>query len=208
MAYKSTLGALSDPTRRAVFERIVKAPRSVGEIAQGLPISRPAVSQHLKVLREAGLVQEERQGTQRIYSADAKARGGRRAHIRQQWQAGLGTMPGAPAGRGGRGRSGREGSASTAPTPRPWASCAPISIRCGRRRWANSRRPSANGRAGNDERDEQGSELRRAASGEDRYGALPAGHGVQALYRGPGGVVAAGDAPHRRRSADLRPRGP
>jgi len=90
MAYKSALAALSDPTRRAVFERIVKAPRSVGEIAQGLPISRPAVSQHLKVLREAGLVQEERQGTQRIYSADAKALGELRAYVDQMWQAALG----------------------------------------------------------------------------------------------------------------------
>ena len=90
MAYKSTLAALSDPTRRAVFERIVKAPRSVGEIAEGMPISRPAVSQHLKVLREAGLVQEERQGTQRIYSADAKALGDLRAYVDQMWQAALG----------------------------------------------------------------------------------------------------------------------
>ena len=90
MAYKSALAALSDPTRRAVFERIVKAPRSVGEIAQGLPISRPAVSQHLKVLREAGLVQEERKGTQRIYSTDAKALGELRAYVDQMWQAALG----------------------------------------------------------------------------------------------------------------------
>src|SRR5215472_14293692 len=90
MAYKSTLAALSDPTRRAVFERIVKAPRSVGEIAEGMPISRPAVSQHLKVLREAGLVREERQGTQRIYSADAKALGELRAYVDQMWQAALG----------------------------------------------------------------------------------------------------------------------
>ena len=90
MAYKSTLAALSDPTRRAVFERIVKAPRSVGEIAEGLPISRPAVSQHLKVLREAGLVREERQGTQRIYSAEARALGELRAYVDQMWQAALG----------------------------------------------------------------------------------------------------------------------
>ena len=90
MTYRKTLTALSDPTRRAVFERVIKAPRSVGEIAQGMPISRPAVSQHLKVLREAGLVQEQRQGTQRIYSADAKALGELRAYVDAMWQAALG----------------------------------------------------------------------------------------------------------------------
>ncbi|HTO81634.1 MAG TPA: metalloregulator ArsR/SmtB family transcription factor [Methylomirabilota bacterium] len=104
MAYKSALAALSDPTRRAVFERIVKAPRSVGEIAQGLPISRPAVSQHLKVLREAGLVQEERQGTHRIYSADAKALGELRAYVDQMWQAALGKFAEAVGERKGRKR--------------------------------------------------------------------------------------------------------
>ncbi len=73
MAYKQSLAALSDQTRRTVFERVIAGPRSVGEIAHGLPISRPAVSQHLKILRDAGLVQEQREGTRRIYSADAKA---------------------------------------------------------------------------------------------------------------------------------------
>src|SRR5262249_46034506 len=99
MAYKSTLAALSDPTRRAVFERIVKAPRSVGEIAEGLPISRPAVSQHLKVLREAGLVREERQGTQRIYSAEARALGELRAYVDQMWQGGAREIGGNGGGR-------------------------------------------------------------------------------------------------------------
>lgn len=60
--------ALSDPTRRAVFERLRKGPASVQEIAAGLPVSRPAVSQHLKVLREANLVRDEARGTARIYS--------------------------------------------------------------------------------------------------------------------------------------------
>jgi len=92
MTYRKTLTALSDPTRRAVFERVIKAPRSVGAIAQGMPISRPAVSQHLKVLREAGLVQEQRQGTQRIYSADAKTLGELRAYVDQMWQAALGNF--------------------------------------------------------------------------------------------------------------------
>jgi DNA-binding transcriptional ArsR family regulator len=90
MTYKQALSALSDPTRRAVFERVIKAPRSVGEIARGLPISRPAVSQHLKVLRDAGLIHEQREGTRRIYSADAKALGELRAYIDEMWRAALG----------------------------------------------------------------------------------------------------------------------
>lgn len=90
MTYRNALAALSDPTRRAVFERVVKAPRSVGEIARGLPISRPAVSQHLKVLRDAGLVQEQRDGTKRIYSADAHALGELRAYVDEMWRTALG----------------------------------------------------------------------------------------------------------------------
>lgn len=66
------LDALGDPTRRALFERLGKRPSGVGELAQGLPISRPAVSQHLKVLREAGLVACRPRGTRRIYSVDQR----------------------------------------------------------------------------------------------------------------------------------------
>ena len=90
MAYQSALAALSDPTRRAVFERVLQAPRSVGEIAAAMPISRPAVSQHLRVLKDAGLVHEERAGTRRIYSADAQALGELRAAIDEMWRAALG----------------------------------------------------------------------------------------------------------------------
>ncbi len=90
MAYKQALTALSDPTRRAVFERVIKAPRPVGEIARDLPISRPAVSQHLRVLRDAGLVHEKREGTRRIYSANAKALGELRAYVDEMWRAALG----------------------------------------------------------------------------------------------------------------------
>jgi DNA-binding transcriptional ArsR family regulator len=61
------MDALGDPTRRAVFDRLRSGPRSVGELAEGLPVSRPAVSQHLRVLKEAGLVAERREGTKRIY---------------------------------------------------------------------------------------------------------------------------------------------
>jgi DNA-binding transcriptional ArsR family regulator len=68
MAYHSALTALADPTRRAVFERLRHGPASVGEIASRLPVSRPAVSQHLKALKDAGLVRDEPRGTARIYS--------------------------------------------------------------------------------------------------------------------------------------------
>src|SRR5260370_20352180 len=90
MAYGLALTALSDPTRRAVFERVLEAPRSVGEIARDLPISRPAVSQHLRVLKDAGLVHEERAGTRRIYSADARALGELMAAIDDMWRTALG----------------------------------------------------------------------------------------------------------------------
>jgi DNA-binding transcriptional ArsR family regulator len=90
MAYGSALAALSDPTRRAVLERVLEAPRSVGEIAKVMPISRPAVSQHLRVLKDAGLVHEARAGTRRIYSADAQALGELRAAIDEMWRAALG----------------------------------------------------------------------------------------------------------------------
>jgi len=63
------LAALADPTRRALFERIVEAPRSVGELADSAPVTQPAVSQHLKVLRAARLVEVEQRGAQRIYRA-------------------------------------------------------------------------------------------------------------------------------------------
>ena len=59
--------ALGDPTRRAIFERVAAQPSAVGDLARGLPVSRPAVSQHLKVLKEAGLVSETAEGTRRIY---------------------------------------------------------------------------------------------------------------------------------------------
>jgi DNA-binding transcriptional ArsR family regulator len=90
MAYGLALAALSDPTRRAVFERVLEAARSVGEIAKVMPISRPAVSQHLRVLKDAGLVHEAKAGTRRIYSADAKALGELRAAIDEMWRTALG----------------------------------------------------------------------------------------------------------------------
>src|SRR5215510_16136959 len=68
MAYIETLAALADPTRRTVFERLRAGPLAVNALAAGLPVSRPAVSQHLKTLKEAGLVEERSEGVRRIYS--------------------------------------------------------------------------------------------------------------------------------------------
>jgi DNA-binding transcriptional ArsR family regulator len=87
MAYETKLAALADPTRRAVFERVVEGPRSVGEITEGLPVSRPAVSQHLRVLKDAGLVREARAGTRRYYHADPNALGELRAYVDGLWRA-------------------------------------------------------------------------------------------------------------------------
>jgi DNA-binding transcriptional ArsR family regulator len=70
MTYQVALQALADPTRRAIFEKLRSGPSAVGELATGLPVTRPAVSQHLKVLRGAGLVQERRDGTRRVYSVE------------------------------------------------------------------------------------------------------------------------------------------
>jgi DNA-binding transcriptional ArsR family regulator len=81
--------ALTDPTRRAVFERLRQGPRAVGEIARGLPVTRPAVSQHLKVLKEAGLVTDRGEGTRRIYHIDPKGLGAMRAWLDQFWEAAL-----------------------------------------------------------------------------------------------------------------------
>jgi DNA-binding transcriptional ArsR family regulator len=92
MAYGPALSALSDPTRRLVFERILAAPRAVAALAEGLPVSRPAVSQHLKVLKEAGLITERRNGTRRLYAANPQALGELRAAIEAMWHEALGSM--------------------------------------------------------------------------------------------------------------------
>jgi len=89
MAYGLALAALSDPTRRKIFERLRGGGHAVGEIAKGLPVSRPAVSQHLKVLKEAGLVREERDGTRRIYEIDPKGLGQLRRWLDQFWDTAL-----------------------------------------------------------------------------------------------------------------------
>ena len=89
MAYGDAISALADPTRRVVFERLRAGPRPVGEIAAGLPVSRPAVSQHLRVLREAGLVTERREGTRRYYSVNGDGLVALRAYFEQFWQEAL-----------------------------------------------------------------------------------------------------------------------
>ena len=81
--------ALYDPTRRAVLDRLRSGPKPVGEIARGLPVTRPAVSQHLKVLKDAGLVDDRSEGTRRIYHIDPKGLGVMRAWLDQFWEAAL-----------------------------------------------------------------------------------------------------------------------
>ena len=84
-AYAS-LEALGDPSRRTLFERLgERGPLSVGELAEALPISRPAVSQHLKILKEAGLVSDTPQGTRRVYRVEASGLEALRAYVEEFW---------------------------------------------------------------------------------------------------------------------------
>ncbi|MBX5484228.1 MAG: winged helix-turn-helix transcriptional regulator [Myxococcaceae bacterium] len=81
--------ALADPTRRQIFERLAKRGLSVGELAEGLPVSRPAVSQHLKVLKSAGLVFDRQVGTRRVYQVDPKGVEALRAYLDRHWDRAL-----------------------------------------------------------------------------------------------------------------------
>lgn len=81
--------ALSDPTRRTIFERLSEGPKAVGRLAAGMPVSRPAVSQHLKVLREAGLVTDQAEGARRIYRIDPAGLGALRQWLDQHWDRSL-----------------------------------------------------------------------------------------------------------------------
>ena len=83
------LTVLGDPTRRAIFERLADRPFAVGELARELPVSRPAVSQHLKVLKAAGLVVDRRAGNRRIYQLDPDGVGALRAYLDQFWNRAL-----------------------------------------------------------------------------------------------------------------------
>jgi DNA-binding transcriptional ArsR family regulator len=85
MTYATALSALADPTRRAVFERLREGPASVGDVAAGLPVSRPAVSQHLKALKSAGLVMDRPEGTRRVYTIDPDGLGELRRWLNEFW---------------------------------------------------------------------------------------------------------------------------
>jgi DNA-binding transcriptional ArsR family regulator len=85
----AALGALGDPTRREIFELIAAHPSAVGELAARLPVSRPAVSQHLKVLKEAGLVLDQRDGNRRIYQLDPQGLAELRDYLDRFWSTAL-----------------------------------------------------------------------------------------------------------------------
>ena len=92
MAYKdaaTVLVALADGTRRTIFERVAVRPSAVGELARGLPVSRPAVSQHLRVLKEAGLVTESAEGTRRVYRLDPRGIAAMREWLDGLWGSAL-----------------------------------------------------------------------------------------------------------------------
>ncbi len=92
MTNDSALAALGHPTRRAIFERIATSPAPVGRIAEGLPVSRSAVSQHLRVLKEAGLVTEIADGTRRIYRIDPRGVAAMRDWLDAHWRRALGNF--------------------------------------------------------------------------------------------------------------------
>jgi DNA-binding transcriptional ArsR family regulator len=87
--HSAVLTALADPTRRAIFERLAQSPSAVGELARDLPVSRPAVSQHLKVLKSAGLVTDHAAGTRRVYSVDPAGVIAILGYFEQFWQQSL-----------------------------------------------------------------------------------------------------------------------
>jgi DNA-binding transcriptional ArsR family regulator len=89
VAYEVSITALADPTRRSIFERLRHGPRAVGELAAGLPVSRPAVSQHLRVLKEAGLVTERRDGTRRLYRIEPAGLQELREYFERFWDEAL-----------------------------------------------------------------------------------------------------------------------
>ena len=89
MAYQAAFLALADPTRRRVFEELRRGPRSVGKIAARMPVSRPAVSQHLGVLKKAGLVVDRAEGTRRVYCIDPSGLAAIRTWLDQFWDEAL-----------------------------------------------------------------------------------------------------------------------
>jgi DNA-binding transcriptional ArsR family regulator len=89
---QSGLDALGDGTRMAIFQRLANGPMAVNELAGGLPVSRPAVSQHLRVLKDAGLVTDIKAGTRRMYQLDPEGVARLRAHFDQVWERALGAF--------------------------------------------------------------------------------------------------------------------
>ena len=89
MTYENVLSALADPTRRHLFETLAAGPRSVGALAAAAPVSRPAVSQHLKVLEGAGLVAAHAAGTSRVYRARSEGLAPLRAYLDRMWDEAL-----------------------------------------------------------------------------------------------------------------------
>jgi len=89
MAYHLGFAALGDETRRTIFERLAKRPVSVGKLAEGLDVSRPAVSQHLRVLLEAGLVKQRREGAKSIYQVDPRGVQAMRDYLDRFWDRAL-----------------------------------------------------------------------------------------------------------------------
>ena len=86
MAYEEAIQALADPTRREIFERLRRGPQPVGRLAEGLHVSRPAVSQHLKVLEGAGLVRARREGTRRIFRVEVRGLQELRRYLDRFWE--------------------------------------------------------------------------------------------------------------------------
>jgi len=89
MTNAKAFAALADPTRREVLERLSRGPRAVGDLALDMPVSWPAVSQHLKVLKEAGLVTDRPEGARRVYQIDPRGLGQIRAWLDQFWDVAL-----------------------------------------------------------------------------------------------------------------------
>ena len=97
-AYEDALAALADPTRRSILERLADGPSAVGDLAGGLPVSRPAVSQHLRVLKDAGLVAERREGTRRVYRVEPGGVEQVRAYFESFWDRALANFKAAAEG--------------------------------------------------------------------------------------------------------------
>lgn len=109
MTYEHALAALADPTRRHVFEQLRTGPKSVGAIAATVPVSRPAVSQHLKVLREAGLVYERPDGARRLYFLDPRGLGALCVWLDEFWNESLAALREDVVGNQGRSSEGDAG---------------------------------------------------------------------------------------------------